>query len=837
MQTRNDMKAAMGHSDALTARLAAPHARGARTVQCYHCGDEVPRGKQWAALLDGERRPLCCAGCQAAAETIAAHGLEAFYTQRTAPGARPNGPTPDLGAYDDPALDAACPLLADGVREAHLVLEGLRCAACAWLLESNARRVPGVLEISVNLANRQASLRFDPAVARLSDILGAIWSLGYRAYPFDAQRRQAGLQRERRDYLRRLGVAGLFGMQVMMVATALYFDPTASGVGRYLSVLNWLNLAMTLPIVAYAATPFYRGAWRAVRSGHLGMDVPVTLGIVLAFAGSAWHTIIGGATYFDSVAMFVTLLLTARYLELVMQQRASCLLDHATRIMPAYVERIDCANGARDLVRVAVRNLQPGDRLLIKPGSTLPVDGVVRVGESSCDESVLTGESVPVPRRAGDAVLSGSVNVESPLEIEVTAVGQGVFMARIADLVARAAAGKPQLAQLASRIAGWFVAGVLAVAVVGALVHGLWLGQPWLPVVVAVLVISCPCALALATPAALTAASGALLARGVAVLRTGALEDLVSVTHIVFDKTGTLTAGRLRLQRVITHTDVAQVNCRQVAAALEEGSEHPLATALIDAAEGLPKLRVSALRNQPGAGLEGTIDGVRYALGSRAFIAGRVAGLRPATDDAEGPEQEALLAADGRLLAEFKLRDTIRPDAAATLAALRAAGIRLAMFSGDRPAVAARVGATLGIDDVRGGMTPPQKLAALEALQAAGAVVAVVGDGVNDAPMLARASIAIAVANAAEHAKLNADLVLLRDEIAGVAAACELARRTRRVMRQNLWWALGYNAVALPLALAGFVAPWLAAVCMSASSLVVTINAARLRRTVANQGV
>ena len=364
----------MGHSDALTARLAAPHARGARTVQCYHCGDEVPRGKQWAALLDGERRPLCCAGCQAAAETIAAHGLEAFYTQRTAPGARPNGPTPDLGAYDDPALDAACPLLADGVREAHLVLEGLRCAACAWLLESNARRVPGVLEISVNLANRQASLRFDPAVARLSDILGAIWSLGYRAYPFDAQRRQAGLQRERRDYLRRLGVAGLFGMQVMMVATALYFDPTASGVGRYLSVLNWLNLAMTLPIVAYAATPFYRGAWRAVRSGHLGMDVPVTLGIVLAFAGSAWHTIIGGATYFDSVAMFVTLLLTARYLELVMQQRASCLLDHATRIMPAYVERIDCANGARDLVRVAVRNLQPGDRLLIKPGSTLPVD-------------------------------------------------------------------------------------------------------------------------------------------------------------------------------------------------------------------------------------------------------------------------------------------------------------------------------------------------------------------------------------------------------------------------------------------------------------------------------
>ncbi|MGE3774496.1 MAG: heavy metal translocating P-type ATPase [Gammaproteobacteria bacterium] len=795
---------------------------------CFHCGETVPRGASFVAVIDGAPRAMCCAGCQAAAETIAGNGLTAFYAQRTLASAKPAQELPDFAAYDDAALLDACPVLADGTREAHLVLEGLRCAACAWLVETSAKRLVGVADASVNLANGQARLRFDPARTRLGDLLAAIWRLGYRAWPYDASRRQAVLARERRDALRRLGVAGLFGMQVMMVATALWFDPTASGIGRYLDALNWLNLAMTLPIVGYAAVPFYRGAWRALRAGHLGMDVPVSLGIVLAFAGSAWHTLQGGPTYFDSVAMFVTLLLAARFLEGVMRQRASSLLDHATRIMPASVERIEVVDGVRRLARVAARDLRPGDRLLVKPGSTFVVDGIVRAGASSCDESVLTGESLPVPRGVGDGVLGGSVNVESPLEIEVTAVGRGVFMARVAELVGRAAAGKPRLAELAGRVSGWFVGAVLATALGGALWHGLVLGQAWLPIVVAVLVISCPCALALATPAALTAASGALLERGVAALRTGALEDLVAVTHVVFDKTGTLTAGRLRLDRVVVHHG-EEAQWRRIAAALEAHSEHPLAVALVDAAGPGPRPLAQALLNTPGAGIEGTVDGVRYALGSRAFVATRVAACPVAAAD-EDLVQEALLAADGRVLAEFRLRDTLRADAADTVAALRAAGLELSIFSGDRPEAVVRIGAQLGIPDARGGMAPADKLAALDALQAGGAVVAVVGDGVNDAPMLARAALSFAVANAAEHAKLNADLVALRDEISGVAAAFALARRTRRIMRQNLWWALGYNAFALPLALAGFVAPGVAASCMSASSLVVTLKAARLRR-------
>lgn len=798
-------------------------------MTCFHCGDDVPRGTSWAVDIDGMSRPMCCAGCQAAAETIAGHGLSAFYAQRTLASARPTQDLPDFDAYDDAALDAACPLLADGAREAHLVLEGMRCAACAWLIETGVRRLPGVLDASVNLATSQARLRFDPARTRLGDLLAAIWQLGYRAWPYDARRRQAVLDHARRDALRRLGIAGLFGMQVMMVATALWFDPTASGIGRYLSALNWLNLAMTLPIVGYAAVPFYRGAWRTIRAGQLGMDVPVSLGILLAFAGSVWHTITGEATYFDSVAMFVTLLLAARFVELLMQQRASSLLDHATRILPAVVERIELVDGLRRVVRVPARDLVPGDRVLVKPGSAFVVDGIVRAGASSCDESILTGESLPVARGVGDPVLGGSTNVESPLEIEVTAVGRGVFMARVAELVARAAAGKPRLAQLAGRISGWFVGGVLAIAVGAALWHGLVLGQPWLPIVIAVLVISCPCALALATPAALTAASGALLERGVAVLRTGALEDLVAVTHVVFDKTGTLTTGRLRLEEVVVHHG-DEAHWRRIAAALEAHSEHPLATALVEAAGPGPRPLAHALVNTPGAGIEGTIDGVRHALGSRRFVATRVATC-PAPGAAAPFVQEALLAVDGRVVAEFRLRDTLRVDAVETVAALRAAGLTLAIFSGDRPAAVACIGAELGIADARGGMQPADKLAALEALQADGAVVAVVGDGINDAPMLARAALSFAVANAAEHAKLSADLVALRDEIAGVAVAFVLARRTRQIMRQNLGWALGYNVFALPLALAGYVAPWFAAFCMSASSLVVTLNAARLRRT------
>lgn len=814
----------MAYADTLSMPRPRAAAATAPATACFHCGDAVPRGVHLVVEIDGSARPMCCAGCQAAAETIAGHGLTAFYAQRTRAAARPSAEAPDLDAYDDAALLEACPLGADGRRDAHLVLEGMRCAACAWLVESSASRLPGVSEVSVNLVNGQASLRFDPTRTRLSELLEAIWALGYRAYPYDPRRQQAGLERERRDYLRRLGVAGLFGMQVMMVATALWFDPTASGLGRYLDALNWLNLVTTLPIVGYAAVPFYRGAWRALRARHLGMDVPVTLGIVLAFLGSAWHTVTGGATYFDSVAMFVTLLLTARFLELVMKQRASSLLDHATRIVPAYVDRLD----GTVATRIAARELVAGDRVLIKPGATLPIDGIVRAGRSNCDESMLTGESVPVPRGVGDPVLSGSVNIDSPLEIEVTAVGSGAFMARIADLVARAAAGKPRLTQLAGRLAGWFVGVVLVVALGGALWHGLVLDGPWLAVMIAVLVISCPCALALATPAALTAASGALLERGIAVLRTGALEDLVAVTHVVFDKTGTLTTGRLALETVITHIgDEAQ--WRQVVAALEAGSEHPLAQALRAAAGEGPRLLASDIVNTPGAGIEGTVDGRRYTLGSRAFVAGRLADARPPGSD-DGLMQEALLAADGVLLAEFRLRDTLRPDAVTTIAALRDAGLQLALFSGDRPEVVTRIGAELGIEDARGGMKPADKLAALEALQAGGAVVAVVGDGINDAPMLAHAALSFAVANAAEHAKLNADLVALRDDIGGVATAFAVARRTRRVMRQNLWWALGYNALALPLALAGFVAPWFAAFCMSASSLVVTLNAARLRR-------
>lgn len=805
----------------------------AATGACFHCGQPVPPGSAWAVTIDGSARRMCCPGCQAVAESICACGLSAFYAYRTAVGDRPETATSELlrelAAYDEPGLSGALiGTEATGARRVHLVLEGVRCAACAWLIEKRLLRLPGVTGCEVNYANREAVVRWDPVTTRLSAILEVVRHLGYRAYPFDAQRRQAGLARERTYYLRRFGVAALFGMQVMMVASALYFDADASGERQTLALLNWLNLAMTLPIVAYAAQPFFAGAWRALRGGRPGMDLSVALGIALAFLGSAWHTWTGrGEVYFDSIAMFVTLLLLGRYLELSVQQRASRLLEGVTRIVPSLVRRIEGSDGGCRLETVPAHTVRPGDRLLVRPGETLTHDGRVAAGDSSVDESVQTGESVPVRKTSGQHVLGGSINVESPLEIEVTAADADSFMARIRALVAEAEAQKPRLAALAARIASWFVVGVLVLALATAVYHGWYAGLPWLPPTVAVLVVSCPCALALATPVALTAAASALLARGIAVLRIDALEDLARVTHVIFDKTGTLTTGRLELVAVTPLGAMSADACLRVAASLEEYSEHPIARALARLIPVDSQLRASAVVNTPGAGVEGTVGGVRYALGALPFVR-RYCGA--AIDETEPVDtgKRVYLAAAGDPLALFQLSDPLRADAKPTVAYLSEQGIAMTILSGDRPPAVAAVAAALGIQTAHAALRPAEKLARLTALQQRGEVVAVVGDGVNDAPMLAGAHVAITVSNATEHAKLSSDLVLLHEGLAGLIGALRIARQTRRIVRQNFGWALGYNLVALPLAFAGAIAAWLAAFFMSASSLAVTLNAARL---------
>ena len=798
-------------------------------VECFHCGLPIAPEVVRETVLDGVARSFCCAGCEAAARTIVALGLGAYYRQRQEPAGKPEEASlAGLHAYDDASfLGDVLVREPEGRVRARLILDGVACAACAWLIEQRLRQLPGMAEVIVDYAQRQATVCWDLQRLSFAELLRSVWRLGYRAWPFEPQRAGIVRQDARAALLRRLGVASLCGMQVMMVASALWFDASASGVGEYLGLLNTVNFAATLPIVGYAAIPFYQGALRDLRNRSASMDLSVTLGIGLAFLGSTWHLLKGGEVYFDSIAMFVTLLLAARYLEAGSRLRASSLLDRLHALRVTLVSRLVGGASGRQLEKVPAYRLALGDCLYVLPGEAIVVDGVVRSGNSNVDESILTGESRPVPKSPGATVIAGSANLDSPLEVTVTALHDASFLARIAALVEQAAAARPPVAQSINRLALWFSCGTLVVAAASIALHVFWFRDAWLPSAIAVLVISCPCALALATPVALTAASNGLLARGVAVIRGDALEKMSKVTRVVFDKTGTLTKGR---PSVVAVEAAAEMECGvalALAGRLAQGSEHPLARALLEAQEGPPGAPGDALYSEPGRGLRGVVDGAPCLLGSSTFLAAEGVSL-PTLPDHD--RQETWLSRSGKFVARFQFDDALREDARALVDSLRAQGLDIAIFSGDRQAAVMRVAQSLGISEAQGELLPQGKLQALMTRQAAGEVVMVVGDGVNDAPMFARADVAVAVAGATAQAKLAADLVLLRDELAAVGCARRMAQATHKILHQNIGWALGYNVVALPLAIVGWVAPWIAALCMSASSLMVTLNALRLRR-------
>lgn len=813
------------------ALVAGPDCVPVAAGTCFHCGEALPSGARWSARVDGVSRDLCCAGCQAVVETIVAHGLEAFYRQRAAHAATPVAMTPALrqalATLDDPAVlatfaqdttPAGAPV---PQRTALLALGGMTCAACAWLLERRLRAIPGVVDCGVNYATRHAELTWQPGHVTIGEVVAAAHDLGYDAAPLASDEGRAYRQAESRRELRRFGVAALCGMQVMMIAAGLYFE--ASDSGQFRTALQWLCAALSVPVVTWCAWPFTRGAWTALRAGAVTMDVPVTLGVWLAFAGSLVALLRGtGEVYFDSVTMFVGLLLLSRLLEQQARHRSLRYLEDLARIDPAPVERL----GGSEAVLVPASALVVGDRIRVAAGATVPCDGEVLAGISSLDERLLTGEATPRRRSPGDAVVAGSINVESPLELRVTAVGAGTVIARIAQVALAAQARKPRMIAAAERAAGLFIHIVLALAAITAGWH-LWRGQSWLEPTLVVLVISCPCALALAVPTAVSVALAGLLRQGVLVIRPDALQRMAAITDVVFDKTGTLTAGEPVLHGIDPGgvPEVDATRALALAAALGTGSAHPAAQALVRAAAA-PASDVDAPIQRPGYGVSARCDARLLRLGSRAWLAQEgVAGLPP-TGDWAG--EEVLLAADDTFLARFRLQDPPRPEAAAVVAHFRAAGIPPAILSGDHAAAVHALASAVGIDAVRASCDPAAKLAALEALQQQGARVLSVGDGINDTPMLARAEVGVTLAGASALAKLNADLVLLRPGLTGLVTAHETAGRLDRISRQNLRWAIAYNGIALPLALAGVVAPWVAALLMAGSSLVVIANAGRL---------
>ncbi|HRD48859.1 MAG: heavy metal translocating P-type ATPase [Candidatus Competibacter sp.] len=806
----------------------------ATETACFHCGLPVPSGTHYAAVIDGQTQPMCCHGCKAVAEAIVAAGLTDFYRHRTAPSRRAEDLIPEplrgLELYDRADLQQSF-VRAEGehVREAALMLEGIVCAACVWLNEHHVGHLPGVLEFRVNYSTHRAQVRWDQRQIKLSAILAAVAAIGYIAHPFDPNRQEALQKRERSVALRRLAVAGLGSMQVMMLAVGLYAGDYQGMDDWIREFLRWICLILTVPVVVYSAVPFFSAAWRDLRRRQLGMDVPVSLAIVAAFAASLWYTVQGGGEiYYDSVTMFVFFLLTGRFLEMAARHRAAQISEALVRMLPATATRL---NAAGDEQVVAIAELASGDRVLVRPGEIIPADGRVMEGASSVDESLLTGESLPLPKRLGEALIGGAVNVDSPLVMQIEKVGADTVLSAIVRLLDRAQSEKPQLALLADRIAGRFIAVLLAVATVVLLAW--WSLSDFdtaFRIMLSVLVVTCPCALSLATPTALVAATGALTRLGVLTTRGHALETLARTTHIIFDKTGTLTFGRPQVAAVEPVSGPEARRCLALAAALERGSEHPVGRALAEAAgSNIPA--ATDVRNTPGSGIEGWIDGRRYRVGRPEFVAACSDSAVAGRDDLDTASTWVALGDESGLLAWFQLTDALRPGAAAAVAALQARGLTVELLSGDRPDAVAHVARQVGIAAATGGMSPQDKLERLRALQRQGAVVAMVGDGVNDAPVLAAAQVSLAMGSGTQLAHATADMILLSEQLEHLVGGVDMAQRTLMIMRENFAWAIGYNLIALPLAAGGWLTPWMSALGMSFSSLLVVLNALRLRQT------
>ncbi|MBU0501532.1 MAG: cadmium-translocating P-type ATPase [Gammaproteobacteria bacterium] len=794
--------------------------------QCFHCGQPVPPGCDYRTSILGEERPLCCLGCYSVAQAILAGGLENFYLHRTAPSNRVEDLVPEglrqMELYDQPRLQGSFVSVdEESLRSASLILEGITCAACVWLNEKHVGGLPGVLDFNVNYSTHRARVRWDETRIHLSDILKAITAIGYVAHPFDPGRQEAVFKKERSIALRRLAVAGLGTMQVMMLAVPLY----SGADGEMMHFLRLISMIVTIPVLVYSAQSFFIAAWRDLRHRRVGMDVPVSLAIAGAFGASAWSTVAGGGeVYFESVCMFAFFLLTSRFLEMSARQRAGQAAESLVKMLPSTAIRLTDAGQEA----VAVADLLPGDRVLVKPGETVPVDGVVIEGASSVDESLLTGESLPRAKEPNDPLIGGSLNVESPLVLRVEKVGEDTLVSAIVRLLDRAQAEKPRIALVADRIAGWFLSALLLLAVAVALWWAVHDPSRAFVITLSVLVVSCPCALSLATPAAVTAATGALTRKGLLITRGHALETLARATHIVFDKTGTLTQGRLRLESIIPVAEgMTPDQALAIAAALESRSEHPVARLLVQSSDAL--LQATELESRPGQGVEGQVEGVRYRIGSLRYVAG-LSGADNPLPEGIGTTRIALGNEKG-IVAWLELSDSLREDAALTLQELRSLGLQPIILSGDVPGAVAAVAKTLGIDHYRGGLRPEDKLEQVRAIQAQGGVVVMVGDGVNDAPVLAGSEVSLAVGSGSQLAHASADMILLSEQLRHIAEGVRTARRTLAIIRQNLGWALLYNAVAIPLAAAGFVLPWVASLGMSASSLIVVLNSLRLRIT------
>ncbi len=765
-------------------------------------------------------------------------------------------PTAALAVLDDPLEQQRFTRWSERggqrIAESTLQLSGMYCAACAGIIEQALHGVDGVLQATVSAAGQRAAVHWDPQRTRPSQLVAAVRRAGYDAAPDAAAPARELRRAEARNALWRLFVAAFCMMQVMMLATPSYVAGPGELASDLAQLLNWGSWVLSLPVLLFSAGPFFAGMWQSLRARRIGMDVPVAIGIAVTFVASTGATfdpggVFGHEVYFDSMTMFVTFLLGARYMELLARQRAAQALEGALDSLPQLASRV-LADGHSE--QVSARRLVPGDAVRVPLGQAIPADGRLLEGVAQVDEALLTGESTPVVKRAGDTLAAGSLNCGAPLLMRVERVGADTQHEAIVALMRSAMSQRPTLARIADRMAAPFLWLVLGLAGAAAAVWSVVDPTRAVWVAVAVLIVTCPCALALAVPATLVAAAGGLARRGVLVRRLDVLETMARLDRLFIDKTGTLTTQALQLQQLRVHRANRAIadnaSALAMAASLAAWSRHPLSDALAAAAASPPPWRWSSLDETPGQGLSG-IDpqGMAWRLGARdwacALSAQTTTAQTTTAHTIAAPQAAAatamphtaaqvwLCAADGGC-ASFGFDETVRDGAAEAIAGLRAQGYKLSLLSGDSAARARHLAAQLGIDEAIGEATPQRKLEQLAAAQQRGERVAMIGDGVNDAPVLARADASLAMGQGALVARAQADAVLAGNRPMDVVHTLRSARRAMRIVRQNLAWALVYNAASVPLAVLGYLPPWAAGLGMAGSSTVVVLNALRAAR-------
>ena len=811
----------------------------AAPTHCFHCGLPVDKNLDIFVEYQGENKPMCCYGCQAVSQAIIDSGMDEFYSYRTSNPEKPEEIVPEflqqLKAYDSTSVQKkfVSSTGEENILEVSLILEGITCAACVWLNEKHLNSLDGVISANINYSNHRARVTWDNNKIQLSDILESISRIGYLAHPFDPDQHQRILEKERKQQIRRLGLSGLLGMQIMIFAVAMYTGEWWGIEESFKQSFRWISLVLTVPVLLFASSVFFKSAYRDLSNKRIGMDVPVSLGIAIAFSASLLNTVHGsGEVYFDSVAMFTFFLLSARYFELGTRKQTSEATEALLNLKPVIATRLrnyreTASSSIDDQESIAVSELELGDTLLVRPGEVVPADGTIIDGSSGINESLITGESLPVTKSRGDAVIGGSTNTENPLIIQVSKLGEDSVLSSIQRLIDEAQHTKPAIAKLADQIASWFVTVLLSIAAIVAYYWYTVDPSQWLEITIATLVVSCPCALSLATPTAITAASGQLARIGLLPKRAHALETLAHATDFVFDKTGTLTEGRIELEDIIlTSGDFDKETALMLAASLEMSSEHPIARAILSAREGELKT-VKDLTHTTGQGIQGMIDDKHWYIGNADFIQQH---CRNAFDDVADTASRIYLANENQNIAIFVLSDSVRDEARPLIEQLRSKNKNTWLMSGDRKENAKSISDQLGIQHCLADLKPEDKLSKVKQLQQQGAIVVMTGDGVNDAPVLAGADLSIAMGKGTQLAAATADMILISNNIEHIYHGYQIAIKTLSIIKQNLGWALLYNVTAIPAAATGYVEPWLAAIGMSLSSLVVVINALRLNR-------